>query len=179
MESAVTEALAEKIKKVKLIILDVDGVMTDGGIIYNDAGQETKRFDVRDGHGIKLAMRAGIDVALVTARESQAVLHRARNLGIELLYQGMRDKVKAFDDLLIKKALTPAEIAYIGDDLVDLPIIKRAGFSAAVPDAVPEVKERVDYVTAKPGGGGAVRETIELILKTQGKWDGIIELYFS
>ncbi|MDO8426698.1 MAG: HAD-IIIA family hydrolase [Deltaproteobacteria bacterium] len=177
--AAVKKGIEEKIKKIKLLIFDVDGVLTDGGIIYNDEGQELKVFDVRDGHGIKLLMRAGIDVAIITARESRAVSFRAANLGIEHVYQGMRDKAEALGLILEKKALAPEEAGYVGDDVIDLPVIKRVGFSAAVADAVDEVKQRVDYVTKMPGGRGAAREVVELILKTQGKWDGIIEKYLA
>ncbi len=179
MEGALKEGVVEKIRKIKLLILDVDGVLTDGGIFYDDEGGETKRFDVKDGHGIKLAMRAGIDVAIVSARESSAVRYRAKNLGIELVYQGIRDKVRALEEIMEKKSLKPDEIAYVGDDLVDLPVIKRAGFSAAVNDAATDVKDRADYVTGRPGGRGAVREVVEVLLKSQDKWDGAIRQYFS
>ncbi|MBI5492133.1 MAG: HAD-IIIA family hydrolase [Deltaproteobacteria bacterium] len=173
------KGVEEKIKKVRLLIFDVDGVLTDGGIIYNDAGQELKVFDVKDGHGIKLLMRAGIDAAIITARESMVVSHRAANLGIELVYQGMKDKADALELILKKKVLDPREIGYIGDDVIDLPVMKRVGFSAAVADAVEEVKERADYVTTRPGGKGAAREVIELILKTQGKWDAVVGKYLA
>ena len=179
MEGVLKEEVVEKIRKIKLLILDVDGVLTDGGIFYNDEGGETKRFDVKDGHGIKLAIASGIDVALVSARESKAVQYRAENLGIKLVYQGIRDKVRAIEEIMEKKSLKPDEIAYVGDDLVDLKVIKRVGFSAAVQDASKDVLDRADYITVRPGGRGAVREVVEVLLKSQDKWDGAIRQYFS
>ncbi|MBI5327311.1 MAG: HAD-IIIA family hydrolase [Deltaproteobacteria bacterium] len=170
--------LIEKIKSVKLLILDVDGVMTDGRIIYDDDGKETKVFDVKDGHGIKLLMRAGIDVAIITARESSVVLHRAKNLGIEIVCQKAMDKVAAFEGIIDKKQLSPADVAFIGDELVDIPLLRRVGFAASVSDAVKDVKKYVDYVTVKSGGYGAVREVCELILKAQGRWDEVTARYF-
>ena len=168
-----------KIKAIRILILDVDGVMTDGKIIYDDDGKEIKIFDVKDGHGIKLLMRAGIDVAIITARESKVVLHRAKNLGIEMVYQKAMDKVIAFEDILKKRQLSPQETAYIGDELVDIPLLRRVGFAVTVKDAVADVKKHVDYTTAKNGGCGAVREICELILKVQGKWDEVTAKYFE
>jgi len=179
MEGVLKKGAAEKISKIKLLILDVDGVLTDGGIFYDDKGVETKRFDVKDGHGIKLAMASGIDVALVSARVSNAVKYRAENLGIRLVYQGIRDKVVALEEIMEKKSLKPDEIAYVGDDLVDLRVIKRIGFSAAVQDAVKDVMDRADYIAARPGGRGAVREIIEVLLKSLDKWDGATRQYFE
>ncbi len=169
--------MIQRIKPVKLLIMDVDGVMTDGSVIYNDKGEETKIFNVRDGHGIKMLQRAGIKAALITARLSECVKHRARNLGIELVYQGAVDKAKAFEDLLEKEGLKPEETAYMGDDVVDIPVLKRAGLAIGVSDAVDEVRELVHYITIKPGGKGAVREVVELILKAQGKWDEAVRRY--
>jgi len=171
-------SLIKKIKAVKLFILDVDGVMTDGSIIYDDDGKEIKIFDVKDGHGIKLLMRAGIDVAIITARESQVVLHRAKNLGIDMVYQKAMDKVEAFNEILQKKQLSEKEVAYVGDELVDIPLLRKVGFAAAVKDAVEDLKMYVDFITEKNGGQGAVREICELILKTQGKWGEATEKYF-
>ena len=168
-----------KIKAIKILILDVDGVMTDGKIIYDDDGKEIKIFDVKDGHGIKLLMRAGIDVAIITARESKVVLHRAKNLGIETVYQKAMDKVIAFEDMLKKRRLFPQETAYIGDELVDIPLLHRVGFAVTVKDAVEDAKKHADYTTAKSGGCGAVREVCELILKVQDKWDEVTAKYFE
>lgn len=178
META-NKGLIEKIKPLKLMIFDVDGVLTDGRIIYNDEGQETKFFDVRDGHGIKLLMRSGINVAIITARESKVVTHRAANLGIELVYQGRKRKIEAFEELLEKTSLKPFETAYMGDDIIDIPVLKKAGFSAAVSDAVKEVRDIADYVTERPGGRGAAREITEVILKGQGKWEDILQYYLT
>lgn len=177
MGGTLSKELTERIKGIRLLIFDVDGVLTDGRIVYTDGGVEIKAFDVRDGHGIKLVMRSGLDVALITARQSSVVDYRAKDLGIDLVYQGMKDKLKAFDEILEKKSLKPADAAYVGDDIIDLPVLKRAGFSCAVSDAVDEVKGAVDYVASKPGGRGAAREICELILKAQSKWDGIVQGY--
>jgi len=174
-----SKTLIEKIKRIKLLILDVDGVLTDGGIVYDDAGRETKVFYVKDGHGIKLLRAAGIDVAIITARTSKVVLHRAKELGIDTIYQKAMDKVEAFHEVIDKKGLLPDEVAYVGDDLVDLPILQRVGFSVAVSDSVEDIKDGVDWITTRPGGKGAVREVCELILKVQGKWEGVTEGYFE
>ena len=179
MAKKISANLARKIKPIKILILDVDGVMTDGRIIYDDDGKETKVFDVKDGHGIKLLIRAGIDVAIITARESRVVLHRAKNLGIEMVYQKAMDKVLAFEDILKKRQLYSREAAYIGDELVDIPLLRKVGFAVAVKDAVEDVKNYGDYITVKNGGYGAVREVCELILKTKGKWDKVTAKYFE
>ncbi len=172
-----SEDIAAKAKLVRLLILDVDGIMTDGSIVYDYEGGETKTFNVRDGHGIKLLMMAGLRLALITARSSRAVLRRADELGITLVYQGARDKLSAFEEILGETSLEQGQTAYMGDDIIDIPVLKRAGFSVTVPDAASEVKERVDYITEKRGGRGAVREVVEIILKEQGKWEGVIKGY--
>lgn len=171
------QALVEKLRPIKLVIFDVDGVLTDGRIIYDNAGVETKAFDVKDGHGIKLLMRCGIDVGIITARESNVVAVRAANLGIGIVFQGMKDKLKAFEEILRTTGLAPSQIGYVGDDIIDLPVIRRAGFSASVADGVSEVRERVDYIAQKKGGCGAAREICELVLKAQGHWDAVIAGY--
>jgi len=171
--------LAGKLRKLKLLILDVDGVLTDGGIIYAGADTELKAFNVKDGHGIKLLKRAGVECAVITSRSSAAVGRRTNELGIELVYQGELDKLRAYDDILLKTGLSASETAYMGDDVVDLPVIARAGFSAAPADAVAEVRERVDFVAAAAGGRGAVREVAELILKSQGRWDELMGRYIT
>ncbi|MBI3753654.1 MAG: HAD-IIIA family hydrolase [Deltaproteobacteria bacterium] len=179
MTKKLSPTLIKKIKPIKLLCLDVDGVMTDGCIIYDDDGKEIKVFDVKDGHGIKLLMRAGIDVAIITARESNVVLHRAKNLGIETVYQKAMDKVAAFEDIVKKKQLLPNEASYMGDELVDIQLLRRVGFAVAVKDAVADVKKYADYVTARNGGYGAVREICDLILKVQGKWEEVTARYFE
>ncbi len=162
-------SISSKAKKIKLLLLDVDGVMTDGLIILDNQGNETKAFHVRDGHGIKLAQKAGIVIGIITGRSSEVVNVRARELGVTEVHQGTREKSAAYDTLIAKYRLRDDEVAYIGDDVVDLPIFKRAGLSAAVADADPSVKPHVDLITRAGGGRGAVREVINIILKSQGK----------
>ena len=169
----------QKLKSIKILILDVDGVLTDGRVIYTDSGEEIKRFDVRDGHGLKLLMRSGIEVILLTGRESKVVLHRARDLGIEHVYQKALNKIEVYKTILAQRNLEDKDVGFVGDDLVDLPVLRKVGFSAAVPDAVPEVKEIVDYITTKKGGEGAVREVCELLLKAQNKWEVVTEKYHA
>ncbi len=171
--------IKDKIKKIKILILDVDGIMTDGSIIYDDNGKETKVFDVKDGHGIKMLMRAGITVAIITARKSGVVTHRAKNLGITMVYQKAVDKVSAFNDILAKTSFKPENAEYMGDELVDIPVLKKAGFSITVPDGVSEVKAISNYITKMHGGKGAVREVSELILNVQNKWNDIVKKYFA
>ncbi|MBI5971233.1 MAG: HAD family hydrolase [Deltaproteobacteria bacterium] len=171
------KTLIKKIEHVRLVIFDVDGVMTDGRIHYTDQGVEIKSFNVKDGHGIKLLMRAGIEAGIITARQSKTVDVRARDLGITIVAQGRKDKLEAFEEIIKKQGIKPEEAAYVGDDVVDLPVLRRVGFSVAVSDAVDTVKAAVDYVTRKKGGNGAVREVVELILKAQGKWDSVMERY--
>ena len=173
------ESVIEKARLVKLLILDVDGVMTDGSIVFDSEGVEMKSFNVRDGHGIKLFMRAGLGVALLTARSSKVVSKRAAELGITTVYQGALDKLSAFSEILKELSVEPAETAYMGDDIIDLPALKRAGFSITVADGAAEVIERVDYITKKKGGRGAVREAVEVILKAQGRWEGVLQAYLK
>ena len=167
----------QQLKSIKILILDVDGVLTDGRVIYTDSGEEIKRFDVRDGHGLKLLMRSGIEVILLTGRESKVVLHRARDLGIEHVYQKALNKIEVYKTILADRNLEDKDVGFVGDDLIDLPVLRKVGFSAAVPDAVQEVKEIVDYITTKRGGEGAVREICELLLKAQNKWEKVTEKY--
>jgi 3-deoxy-D-manno-octulosonate 8-phosphate phosphatase (KDO 8-P phosphatase) len=171
------EKLIEKVKNIRVLILDVDGVMTDGRIIMDHMGHETKNFNVKDGHGIKVLMKYGIDVVLLTGRRSEVVEHRARDLGIGEVHQGIFNKVEIAEEILNKRTLNYANIAYVGDDIVDIPLLKRAGFSVAVADAVEDVKKCVDYVTKKKGGHGAVREVCELILQGQDKWYDVAKKY--
>lgn len=170
--------MQEKLSKVKLLLLDVDGIMTDGRIIYVNDGGEAKAFDVKDGHGLKLLQRAGIRVGIITGRQSEIVARRAKELGIDLVYQNAKDKLVPFREILKNLALSPAEVAYMGDDVVDLPILLRVGFSATVADAVDDVKPHVDYITQRPGGRGAVREVCDLMLKQAGHWEAQTARYF-
>ena len=169
----------EKAKKIKLFITDVDGVLTDGQITLGTQHQEWKSFHAQDGLGIALAQKAGIAVAIITGRYSEAVERRAQELNIKFVYQKIKDKRKALQEIMAELDLTRAEIAYIGDDLNDLPILEQAGLRLAVANAVPEVKVRVDYVTEKEGGKGAVREALVLILQAQGKWEEIVASYLE
>lgn len=169
--------LDEKIKSIRVLMLDVDGVLTDGRIIMDDGGRETKHFDVKDGHGLKMLMRCGIDVVLITGRQSEAVSHRARDLGITEVHQSIWDKAGLFEKLLEKMDLRPSEVAYVGDDVVDIPLFKRVGFAVAVRDAVPEAKRAAHCVTRKRGGRGAVREVCEMIMKARNQWDEVTGKY--
>jgi 3-deoxy-D-manno-octulosonate 8-phosphate phosphatase (KDO 8-P phosphatase) len=177
MRGMITEALQEKIKPVRVLILDVDGVLTDGKIIIDDAGRETKHFNVRDGHGLRMLMRYGVEVVLLTGRTSEVVSHRALDLGINEIYQGVFNKLDVFEQILRKKNIVPAATAFVGDDVVDVPVLRRVGFSATVADASADLKNVVDYVTEQNGGRGAVREICEIILKAQGRWPEVAARY--
>ena len=168
-----------KAKKIKLLLLDVDGVLTDGGIVMNDRGEEIKRFDVRDGHGIRLLLRGRIQVGLITGRSSKVVNHRAKDLGISIVYQQVYNKLEVYQKIKRRSRLQDREIAYAGDDIVDLPILKRVGLAMAVKDGWPDLKRDVDYVTSNWGGRGAVREIAELLLKAQGKWRELTRRYYA
>ncbi len=174
---ATDERLLQKIRKVKLLVLDVDGVMTDGRIIIDDAGIESKHFDVKDGHGLRILMRYNIDVVLLTGRRSRVVEHRAADLGITEVYQGVRNKMEAFIGILERRKLAPEETAYVGDDIVDIPLLRRVGFAVTVADSASEVRDVADYVTERSGGRGAVREVCEVILKAQGRWTEVAARY--
>jgi 3-deoxy-D-manno-octulosonate 8-phosphate phosphatase (KDO 8-P phosphatase) len=169
----------EKLKGVRLLLLDVDGVLTDGQIIYTEQGHEIKSFSVRDGLGIRLAMDAGIRVGIVTARTSEALRHRCRNLGIDLLFDGVQDKGSALPAIVEKTGIPAHRIAFVGDDLVDLPLMQRVGVSVAVGDASEMVLEKADLVTRRCGGRGAVRELCEALLKAQGAWTHIRSRYWN
>jgi 3-deoxy-D-manno-octulosonate 8-phosphate phosphatase (KDO 8-P phosphatase) len=161
--------LVPKLKKIKAIFLDVDGVLTDGTIIYGSDGLELKVFDSKDGFGIANAIHSGIRVGIITARSSEAVKRRANELGIVDLFQGSIDKITPLEKIKKTHSLSDSEIAYVGDDILDLPVLQRVGFSAAPANAVRDVRIKVDYVAKVRGGHGAVREIIDLILKAQKK----------
>jgi len=169
----------EKAKQIKLIILDVDGVLTDGSLYFDNTGSEYKAFNSKDGHGIRLLLENGIEVALITGRTSELLKHRAQNLKInpDLIYQGYRDKLPAYADLLEKTGFEKQQIAYVGDDVIDLPIMSQVGLSIAVNDANWFVKENCDWVTDLAGGKGAVREVCEFLLDAQGKLDKLYQNY--
>lgn len=168
----------EKATRIRLLVLDVDGVMTDGKVVYDDSGQELKFFDSRDGHGIKMLLRTGVETAIITGRMSGAVEHRAANLGISMVYQKALNKADALNDVAARTGLRDAEICVMGDDLPDLPMMRRAGLAVAVPDAVDAVRLAADYTTRHAGGNGAVREVCELIMKAQGSWQAVTARYF-
>lgn len=169
----------ERIKKIKVLICDVDGVLTDGRIIMGNSGDEIKNFDVLDGFGMVLLKRAGLKTIIITANRSRLVLRRAKILGVFKTYQNCFNKLEAFNKILGTFKFKPEEICYIGDDLIDIPVMKRVGFAAAVPNAAEETKECAHYVTRKSGGHGAVREISDLILKTQGKWSSVTAKYLQ
>ena len=172
-----TKKQNQKLAQIHMLVMDVDGVLTDGTIMMNADGTESKRFSLYDGHGIKMWHRAGLMSALISGRESVATSIRADQLKIKHVLQGCKKKLPAFESLLSETGLSPYQVAYIGDDLLDLPILKRAGFSVAVANAVEELKCEADFVTTAPGGCGAVRELIEYILKNTGKWQTLMQRY--
>lgn len=167
----------DRLKDIRLLLLDVDGVLTDGGIMYDANGVETKVFNVRDGHGIKMLQRHGIEVGIITGRTSVVVDIRAKELGIELVYQGSLKKIESYLDVKLKTGFDDSQIAYIGDDVIDVPVMRRVIFAAAPADALSEARSAAHYVTSLAGGKGAVREVCDLILKGRGLWSEIAERY--
>lgn len=167
----------DNLQKIKLVVLDVDGTLTDGKIVMGQDGELAKNFHVLDGLAIAAALKVGLTVAIITGRTSHIVKHRAKELGIGLLYEGVKNKAIALEDLMQKCQLSADEIAFVGDDLNDLPAIERVGWAAAPANAVSEVIIRVQYVAKNSGGNGAVREIIEYILKAQNKWKKVVEIY--
>lgn len=165
------------LSKIKMLITDVDGVLTNGNVIINSDGSESKSFSLLDGHGIKLWHRVGFRVGFISGRASEATTVRAKQLEIEYVEQGAKKKLPVFETMLSAAGVSADEVVYIGDDLLDLPLVKRAGFGVAVANAVGELKEDADYVTSVNGGSGAVREVIEYILKNTGKWPELMERY--
>jgi 3-deoxy-D-manno-octulosonate 8-phosphate phosphatase (KDO 8-P phosphatase) len=166
-----------KAKNVKLLLLDVDGVLTDGTITYTHNGEEIKSFHTRDGMGIRLLREAGIETGLITARSSEAVTRRAKDLSLKYVYQKVENKLHLFEQLLGELTIESNEVAYMGDDWLDLALLKRVGFSASVADGVLEVRQLVDYVTRASGGYGAVREVCDLILEAKGIQDSLLKKY--
>jgi len=166
-------------RRVRLAIFDVDGVLTDGTLYVTDAGEEIKAFNSLDGHGLKMLRESGVALAIITGRTSRCVELRARNLGIELLYQGVADKRRAYAELLAARGLEPASTCYMGDDVVDLPVMTRCGLALTVPDAPLVVRERAHYVSQACGGRGAAREVCELIMHAQGTLGRQIAAYLD
>ncbi len=171
--------LKQRILPVRMMIFDVDGVLTDGRVIYMDDGAEIKEFDAQDGHGIKLLQRAGIEVALISGRACRAVEHRALGLGIARVYQGARVKLEPYEQLLADTGLKEHQTGYMGDDLIDIPVMRRAGFAVAVPNGAHHIFPYAHYITRAGGGRGAVREVCEMILQVQGVWGSVMEHYLA
>jgi len=165
------------LENIELLVLDVDGVLTDGSIIINADGSESKSFNLLDGHGIRMWRRAGLKVAFLSGRETEATKYRAEQLKVDYCLQGCHYKLPSLKKLLEEVGLSPENVACVGDDVLDLPVIKHVGFGAAVANAVDEVKNVADFVTQRTGGCGAVREVIEYILKNTGKWQKLMERY--
>ncbi|MCW9012648.1 MAG: 3-deoxy-manno-octulosonate-8-phosphatase KdsC [Gammaproteobacteria bacterium] len=171
--------ILEKAAKIKLVIFDVDGVLTDGSLFIGDDGEEYKAFNSKDGHGLRMLQDGGVEVAIITGRVSNVVAHRTRELGIKHVYQGKREKLPAFLELLEKVGFTESEVAYVGDDVVDLPVMSRVGLAICVQDAHPYVKRHSHWITEHAGGRGAGRDVCELLLEAKGKLDAMLEAYIS
>lgn len=166
-----------KAARIELLIFDVDGVLTDGSLFLGDDGQEYKAFNSRDGHGIKMLLKHGVDVAIITGRSSKVVEHRVANLGIKHVYQGAQDKLACFNDLLSKLGLSAEQTAYVGDDVVDLPVMTKVGLAIAVQDAHPFVKQHAHWQTPSGGGRGAGRDVCELLIEARGQLKVELESY--
>jgi 3-deoxy-D-manno-octulosonate 8-phosphate phosphatase (KDO 8-P phosphatase) len=172
-----TDIKKTDLKRIKLLAMDVDGVLTDGTVTISSDGAEFKTFNLLDGHGIRMWHRAGLQTALISGRESVVTKQRAEQMKVNFLYQPCQRKLTCFEKLLADSQLELCNIAYIGDDVLDIPIVKRAGFGIAVANAVDELKNHAHYITSRPGGKGAVREVIEYILKNTGRWTELMERY--
>jgi 3-deoxy-D-manno-octulosonate 8-phosphate phosphatase (KDO 8-P phosphatase) len=171
------ERIAAKARKVKLVLLDVDGVLTDGRIIYDSRGHDMKFFDVHDGLGVYMLKKAGIKVVLITAKGSRCIKPRARDMRVDAVFADIFPKSNALPEILKRFRVTEEELCFVGDDLVDLSLMKRVGFAVAVFNAAPEIKQNASYISLRQGGRGAVREIAELIIKSQGKWDEVLKTY--
>jgi len=174
-----TAEVEQRAARIKLLLMDCDGVLTDGRVWVFESGEEQKGFHTRDGLGIDLWHRAGLKSGIISGRNSSAVESRARSLGMSFIRQGCEDKRNAFAETLAQAKVTNAEVAFIGDDLNDIPLMMQSGFGIAVADAAFEAREQAQYVTEARGGFGAVRETVELILKAQGRWDELVKRYLA
>jgi 3-deoxy-D-manno-octulosonate 8-phosphate phosphatase (KDO 8-P phosphatase) len=175
----INDDIIEKAKKLKLLILDVDGVLTDAKLFFDNDGNEYKAFHARDGHGIKLLQQTGVQVAVISGRKSNSVALRMKNLGIEHVYQGHENKISAFYEIIEKIAISPEQAAHVGDDLLDLPLMRRVGLAIAVQDANFAVKQYADWCTSLAGGCGAVREVCDLIMQAQDSFDDVISGYLK
>ena len=170
--------LQARIQRIKLVIVDNDGVLTDGRIVLGDYGDELKFFDVQDGFGLVLLRRAGLSTVIISGKKSRINHRRAKELMVNKIIQNAFDKLKAFEKIIKQFKVSPEEVCYIGDDLIDLPVMKRVGLAVAVPNAVQEVRQAAHYQTQKFGGRGAVREAVDMILKGRGLWQKVTEKYF-
>ena len=177
LDTEVKQDFREKAKKVKLLLLDVDGVLTDGRIIYDSRGRDMKFFDVHDGMGVYVLNNAGIKTILITAKGSRTIKPRARDMRVAEVFEDISPKTAVLDRILKKYKVDTSEICFVADDLVDLCLMRKVGFPIAVFNAAPEIKQAASYITIRQGGRGAVREVAELILKSQGKWQDIIKVY--
>lgn len=171
----ITRAIRDKAEKIRMVIYDVDGVLTDGSIVLDNLGNEWKSFHVRDGHGMRMLSRAGIKNVIITGRTSEVVLRRAEELGVTEVHQGVFDKLSVYEDILKKHSLSDDEVAFMGDDIVDIGILQRVGLPAAPADAEEAVKKWTTFISSKDGGRGAVRELTDLILSASGRYDNISE----
>jgi 3-deoxy-D-manno-octulosonate 8-phosphate phosphatase (KDO 8-P phosphatase) len=172
-------SITAKAAKIKLVLFDVDGVLTDGRILLHADGSESKMFDIKDGSAIVWAQRLGLTVGFLSARHSLATSQRAAQLGVTLVHQGVRNKLETYDQIADSLMLEREHVAYMGDDVLDLPVLSRVGLATAPADAVDDVRSRVDWVSQANGGCGAARELIQLVLRAQGKWDSIVATYMA
>lgn len=171
--------LVDTARQIQLVIFDIDGVLTDGSLFIGDDGQEYKAFNSRDGHGIRMLQDSGVQCAIITGRKSEVVLHRAKDLGIEHVMQGYRDKRPAFQELMEKTGLSASQVAYVGDDVVDLPVMAQAGLAIAVADAEDFVKRHAHWITRRPGGRGAGRDVCEFLMQARGVLDEKLASYLN
>lgn len=171
--------ITEKAKKIKLVIFDIDGVLTSGALFIGDDGQEYKAFNSKDGHGLRMLQDSGVEVAIITGRTSKVVTHRAKDLGITRIYQGKREKLPAYEELIKETGLKHEQIAYVGDDVVDLPVMSKVGLSICVQDGHSFVKQHSHWVTESNGGCGAGREVCEMILDAQGNLHDMLQSYIN
>jgi 3-deoxy-D-manno-octulosonate 8-phosphate phosphatase (KDO 8-P phosphatase) len=169
--------IQERAARVKLLLMDCDGVLTDGRIWILESGEDQKAFNTRDGLGLELLHRAGLQSGIISGRTSSAMVRRAESLGMAYVRQGCDDKQRAFDEILVEAGFTKSDVAYAGDDLNDIPLMLQSGLGIAVADAAAETREHAHYVTKARGGRGAIREVVELILKAQGRWDRAVKNY--
>jgi len=173
----VQASIEKRAERIRLVLFDVDGVLTDGRVVLHGDGKESKQFHIRDGIVMVWAQRVGLQVGLLSARSSATTTERAAQLGITLVHQGVASKIDTYDEILRRIGLGDEEVAYMGDDIVDIAVLSRVGLAAAPADAVAEVRERVHWVAPSAGGAGAARELLELVLRTQGRWDAIVQSF--